>query len=116
MPTLTANDTADLRAEFTDAQPDHSLVLRRPNDDGTKTTLPPQLVQVAYAQGVRLLIGGLAGTTQSLSAMVFYRESPFNVRVGDKFTYEGHVGTIRRVLPDPVLDVIAADAELDTGR
>jgi hypothetical protein len=116
MPMLNTADVADLRAEFTDAQTDHSLVLRRPNDDGTKTTLAPQLVQVAYAQGVRLLTGGLLGTSQSLSAMVFYREAPFNVRVGDKFSYEGHVGTIRRVLPDPVLGVIAADAELDTGR
>jgi hypothetical protein len=116
MPMLTAADVADLRAEFTDAQTDHSLVLRRPNDDGTKTTLPPQLVQVAYA-GRQPMATHLPGTAGTLSGLTFYRESPFNVRVGDRFTLDGYSGgTIRRVLPDPVLGVIAADAELDTGR
>lgn len=115
MPILTTSDVADLRAEFTDAQIDHSLILRRYGTDGAKTTLAAQDVQVSYAQR-QPNMGSLPGTAQSLTPMAFYREAPFDVRVGDRFTLDGHMGgTIRRVYPDPVLGVIVAEADIDTG-
>jgi len=120
---LTAQDATALRTMFTDAQWDHSLVLRRPADAGgdvtsgeTKITLPAQLVQVSYAQR-QPDIGGLPGTAQSLTGVTFYRESPFDVQTGDRFVLDGHTGgTIRRAYPDPVLGVIVADGDIDMGR
>lgn len=117
MPMLTADDVADLRAEFTDAQTDHQLILRRFDASGAKTTLAAQAVQVSYESRRQPAQGGLIGTTQSLSGLTFYRESPFDVQVGDRFSLDGHTGgTIRRVWPDPVLTgLIIAEADLDTG-
>ena len=122
MTILTTADATALRTMFTDAQVDHSLVLRRPADAGgdvlpgeTKVTLPAQLVQVAYAQR-QPAVGGAPGTAQSLAGLTFYREFPFDVETGDRFVLDGHTGgTIRRVYPDPVLGVIVADADIDVG-
>ena len=122
MTILTAQDATALRTMFTDAQVDHSLVLSRLADAGGDITpgdpyydLPPQLVQVAYAQR-QPQSGGSPGTAQSLTGLTFYRESPFDVKTGDTFRLDGHMGgTIRRVYPDPVLGVIIADADLDMG-
>ena len=116
MPMLTAADVADLRGVFVDAQTDHSLVLARSDGAGGYTTIAAQDVQVAYAAR-QPGQGPLVGTEQTLTPLTFYRESPFNVQVGDRFELDGHRGgTIRRVWPDPVLGVIAAEADVDTGR
>jgi hypothetical protein len=113
---LTAADTAALRDLFVEAQEDHALVLARSDGAGGYTTITAQDVQVAYAAR-QPQSGVLTGTAQTLSGLTFYRESPFNVQVGDLFELDGHKGgTIRRVYPDPVLGVIAAEADLDTGR
>jgi hypothetical protein len=116
VPMLTANDVADLYDMVLDTQTAHSLTLRRTDVNGTHTTLAPQSVQVAYAAR-QPLTGGLTGTAQTLTGLAFYGPSDFNVRVGDKFILDGHTGgTIRRVIPDPVLGVVIAEADLDTGR
>ena len=116
MPMLTAADVADLTAVAMDAQTDHNLVLRRYANDGTKTTLAAQAVQVSYESRRQPRDTSMPGTAGSLSGLTFYREAPFDVQVGDRFVLDGHTGgTIRRVYPDPVLGVIVAEADLDTG-
>ena len=116
MAILTTADVADLRTEFTDAQVDHSLVLYRNDGTGTYPALPAQNVQVMYANRMPQL-DSQPGIVQTLSGLSFYREAPFDVKVGDAFMLDGHTGgTIRRVLIDPVLGVIIAEADLDTGR
>jgi hypothetical protein len=116
MPMLTPADVAELTAVAMDAQTDHSLVLARSDGAGGYTALPAQLVQVVYAAR-QPQPGSLPGTAQTLSGLTFMREAPFDVRVGDRFELDGHRGgTIRRVYPEPVLGVILAEADMDTGR
>jgi hypothetical protein len=116
MPMLTAADVADLRDMFTDAQVDHSLTLKRYNQNTDQyDTITVQGVQIAYpARQPRT--GGVIGTEQSLVPVTLYREAPFDVYVGDTFSLDGRKGgTIRSVYPDPVLGVIIAEADIETG-
>jgi hypothetical protein len=116
MPMLTAADVADLLGIHTDAQPDTSLVLYRPDGSGGYTELPAQGVQVSYTTRRQIQTGGIVGTEQALADVTFHRESPFDVRIGDEFFLDGHKGgKIRRVTTDPVLGVIMADGDIDVG-
>ena len=113
---LSAADKRDLIAVFTEAQEDTSLVLYRLNDStGAYDPLPAQEVQVAYpARQARP--GASQGAVATLADVSFYREAPFDVRVGDAFSLDGHKGgAITRVLTDPVLGVIQADGTVDVG-
>lgn len=116
MPMFSLDDQAQLLAVFTDAQTDTSLTLYRYNEgSGAYDAIPAQGVQVAYAAR-QTQFGGVQNVEASLAGLTFYREAPFDVRVGDTFSLDGHKGgTIRRVYTDPVLGVIAAEADLDIG-
>jgi hypothetical protein len=117
MAMLTAADVADLTAIAMDAQTDHSLVLARSDGAGGYTSLPAQAVQVVYESRRQPANTAMPGVAQSLSGLTFLREAPFDVRVGDRFELDGHRGgTIRRVYPEPVLGVILAEGDMDTGR
>lgn len=116
MPMLTAADVADLRVEFTDAQVDHSLTLKRYNQNtDQEDTITVQNVQVAYPTR-QAQNAALTGTEQARVPVTLYREAPFDVYVGDKFSLDGRKGgTIRSVYPDPVLGVIIAEADIEAG-
>ena len=116
MSLLTAADRADLLATFTEAQPDTTLTLYRPQNDGSYTTIPAQEVQVAYAAR-QPRTGGMVGVDETRADVTFYRESPFDVRVDDVFELDGHRGgRITGVHTDPVLGVIVAEGSYETGR
>lgn len=114
---LTAADVTDLRTEFVEAQEDFTLVLYRLNESTQAyDPITAQDVQIAYPQRTRPQSGQSQGAVASMADVTFYRESPFDVLVGDTFGLDGHKGgTITRVTTDPVLGVIAADAVLDVG-
>lgn len=113
---LSAADVADLRTEFVEAQEDTSLVLYRLNESTQAyDAIAAQDVQIAYP--ARQARPGLSpGAVATFADVTFYREAPFDVRVGDAFSLDGHKsGAITRVSTDPVLGVIAADGAIDVG-
>ena len=114
MPMLTAADVADLLSLAANAQPDHSLILNRPHSDGSATLIAAQDVQVVYSSLRQARASSMPGTVQTLDDVTFYRESPFNVRVGDQFQLDGHRGGfITAIDTDPVLGLISAAGRYD---
>ena len=117
MSILTAADRADLLTLAAEAQPDHSLILRRynPNTDDFDV-LAAQDVQVVYAQRQAREIG-MVGVNETRDDVTFYREAPFDVEVDDRFSLDGHRGgRITSVTTDPVIGMIGADGTYETGR
>ena len=114
---LNTRDVAALVNVFTEAQEDSRLVLYRLNEgSGEYAPLAAQDVQVAYPSRRQVQATGTQGAVATMADVAFYREAPFDVRVGDAFSIDGHKGgTITRVMTDPVLGVIQADGMFDVG-
>jgi hypothetical protein len=112
---LTSSDIADLLGVASSA-PTVSLVLYRRNaNSGQPDPLPAQTVTVVYAQR-QPEMAGMAGVDATKTPLSLYKAPPFNVQAGDWFELHGHKGgVIQRVLTDPVLGLIQAEAVIDTG-